>query len=447
MLMLRYLLILLLLCAATGAPLLLSADDRPSAEKQWTVREAVQHALTHNPDIGAALERIRAADHDIERVRAVLYPRLGVSAEYHRTDNPMYSFGNILNQGVFNETINFNNPGTTDNLQAKATVQYQLYNGGHDLAAIQAADERSKMSRYDHQAVRNRLEYEVVRAFYTIAQSEDTVKIMRSAVEAIQASLQVGRARFEEGSLLHEEVLNLEVQQARTQELYIRAEHGLKLAKHAFLSLLGLPEKTVSIDATTESGPEVPTQRHTHNRPELAGIAALVKAQEAHIRQARAAFLPTADAFGSVQTDKGTELEKGSGNSWVAGVRLHYTLYEGRQVEASVARAEAQWRAVKEQQRKMKLDCNLEMEQAALALHQEEERLKVTGARVAAATESARLARLRFQEGTLLTAELIDTENRLTDARLSHDQATAARKTAIADLRRAIGLRQFDQER
>ena len=93
----------------------------------------------------------------------------------------------------------------------------------------------------------------------------------------------------------------------------------------------------------------------------------------------------------------------------------------------------------------MELACNLEMEQAALAVRQEEERLKVTGKMVDAATESARLARLRFKEGVLLASDLIDTENRLTEAQLSHSQAGSARRIAIADLRRAAGLGQFAQ--
>jgi outer membrane protein TolC len=93
----------------------------------------------------------------------------------------------------------------------------------------------------------------------------------------------------------------------------------------------------------------------------------------------------------------------------------------------------------------MELTFNLEMEQAVLALQQEEERLKVTGKMVESAEESARLARLRFKEGVVLSSELIDTENRLTDARLSHTLATASRTIAIADLRRAVGLSQFNQ--
>lgn len=437
---------LFFLCIVIHAPAVLRAGDTPPLPERWTVREAVRYALAHNPDLGAAVERIQAADAEIKLARSSLYPQLGLSAEYNRTNNPMYSFGNILNQGMFTDTIDFNNPGTTDTLQGKATVQYRLYNGGHDQAAIDAAGEHNKVSRHDHEALRNRLEYEVVRTFCTIAQSEDTLRTRQSAVEAISASLHVARARFEQGSLLHEDVLNLEVQLAKAQERRVQAQHGLDLVQRAFLHLLGLSGKTVSIEPTTGLVQNIPAERHFRNRPELAGIAALVNAQEARIRQAKAGSLPTADAFGSYQADKGTELDEGSGNSWVAGVRLQYTLYDGQQTEAAIAKAEAQWRAAKEQQRKLEMDCSLEVEQAALALHQEEERLKVTGSMVTAASESARLARLRFKEGVLLASELIDTENRLTDARLSHDQAIAARKIAIADLRRAIGLHQFDQE-
>jgi outer membrane protein TolC len=445
--MLRYLICLIILCIAAFAPAMLSADDTPPPlPSRWTAREAVRYALTHNPDVGVTMERMRAADAELNLAKAALYPQLGLSAEYNRTNNPMYSFGNILNQGMFNDTIDFNNPGTTDTLQGKATVQYRLYNGGHDQAAIEVAAERGKLSRHDHEAVRNRLESEVVRAFCTITQSEEVLRTRQSAVAAMNASLAVARARCEQGSLLREEVLNLEVQQAKAQERLVQAQHGLDLARRAFLHLLGLSGSAVVLETTPRPEQEIPAERQVRNRPELAGMAALIKAQEAHIRQAKAGSLPTADAFGSYQADKGTELNAGSGNSWAAGIRLQYTLYNGQQTEAAVARAEAQWRMVKEQQRKMEMDCNMQMERAVLALHQEEERLKVTGTMVTAATESTRLARLRFKEGVLLASELIDAENRLTDALLSHSQATAARKVAVADLRWALGLRQFDQE-
>ncbi|WP_319588194.1 TolC family protein [uncultured Desulfobulbus sp.] len=428
-------------------PQMLPAANKETVPAQWSVRGAVQYALNHNPDAKAAVERIKAADADIKAAKASFYPQLGVSAEYSRTNNPMYSFGNILNQGVFTDTIDFNNPGTTDNLQTKATLQYRLYNGGHDLAALDAADERGRAAGNEQAAIRSRLEFEVVRAFCTIVQATETVRARQSALEAIDASVAVARARFSEGSLLKEDLLNLEVQQSRTQEQLIQARHGLNLAQRGFLHLLGLTGESVQLNMAASPDQEIPVERDIRTRPELTGMAAMIKAGEAMVRQARAGFYPTADAIGSYQVDKGTELEGGSGNSWATGVRLNYTLFNGQQTSAATERAEAQLRVAKEQQRKMELAFNLEMEQAALTLNQEEERLKVTGKMVESATESARLARLRFKEGVLLSSELINTENRLTDARLSHALATSSRKIAIADLRRAVGLAQFNQEK
>ena len=75
------------------------------------------------------------------------YPMVNVSSEYGQTNNPMYSFGNILNQGAFNNSINFNNPGRTDNLQVKAQINYRLYNGGRDQADQAAANANIDISR------------------------------------------------------------------------------------------------------------------------------------------------------------------------------------------------------------------------------------------------------------------------------------------------------------
>ena len=174
-------------------------------------------------------------------------------------------------------------------------------------------------------------------------------------------------------------------------------------------------------------------------------MALAVKAQEAMVRQARSGRYPSVDAFGSYQVDKGIELEDGSGNSWAAGVRVNYALFDGQQTTAAIDQANARLMESREQLRKMELALNFELERATLALHQEEERLKVTGTMVASAMESARLSRLRFKEGVLLSSDLIDTENRLTAARISHALATTSRIIAIADLRRAVGLAQFNQ--
>ena len=412
---------------------------------RWTAERAVQFALAHSPDAHAAGERIRMAEADILAARAAFFPQLGVSGEYSRTDNPMYSFGNILNQGQFTSDIDFNDPGITDTLQARATLQYRFYNGGQDQAALTAADERSQAAGHERAAVFARLANAVVRAFHTIRQAEDTVSARQSAVAAITASLEVAHARFDAGTLLREDLLNLEVQQARAEEQRIQARHGLDLARRGFRNLLGLSGGEVLLDAPGSDVQEVPDKLATADRPELVAMAAAVRALEAEVQKATAGRLPSADAFASYQTETGLEHD-GSGNSWLAGMRLNYTLFDGRRTDAAVDQATARLAGARAEQRKLQLAVDLEAEQARLALAREEERLKVTARMVAAAVESARLARLRFTEGVLLASDLIDTENRLTDARISHALATSARSIAVADLRRAVGLGQFNEE-
>ncbi|MGE4558608.1 MAG: TolC family protein [Desulfobulbus sp.] len=423
----------------------IAAAPTDSIPPKWSVQSAVAYALSHNPDTRAAVERMAAAEADLKAARSAFYPQLGVAVEYSRTNNPMYSFGNILNQGMFTDSIDFNDPGTTDTLQTKGVVQYRLYNGGRDGAAVNAAENRGQASVLEKDAIRLQLEFNVVRSFCSIVQAGEVVVARQSALEAISASLAVARARFEEGSLLQEEVLNLEVQQARAQEQLIQARHSLSLAHRGFLRLLGLEGETVRLDPQASPIQEIPAAQEISRRPELKAMSAQIKMLEALVRQARGGYAPTADIFGSYQVDKGTELDEGSGNSWTTGLRLNYTLFNGGRTGAEVERTEAQLREAREKRHRLELAFSLEMEQAILALHQEDERLKVTEKMVASAQESARLSRLRFKEGLLLSSELIDTENRLTDALLSHTLATASRKIAIADLRRTTGLHQFPQ--
>ena len=59
------------------------------------------------------------------------------------------------------------------------------------------------------------------------------------------------------------------------------------------------------------------------------------------------------------------------------------------------------------------------------------------------AEESARLSRERFKEGVVLSSDLIDVENRLTDALVRRTGARTSRRIAVADLRRALGMHQF----
>ncbi len=422
-----------------------AATKLPALPEQWTVKEAVNYALANNPDARIALHRIAAAQASIDQAQAAFYPQLGVNVEYGRTNNPMYSFGNILNQGSFTNTIDFNDPGTTDNLRLAATLKYRLYNGGRDQAGVRSAEAQQQAEKWQRSAVLSGLAFEVVRTFYTIAQAGEIVAARKSAITAIETSLAVARARYEAGDLLKASLLDIEVQQSVAHEQLIQARHGLNLAKRAFLNLLGLKQEDVHLDFAQHFPQEIPANPDGGLRPEIQSLNAGIQAAREQLKKAKGGYYPTADLFGSYQVDQGYVYEEDSGNSWMAGVRLNYTLYEGKNTSAAVARADANLTQAQEMKRKTALNIGLEIEKAELALQQAEERLQVTKKMVELAEESARLSRERFREGVILSSNLLDAENRLTDARVHASLAKAARAIAIADLRRATGLPQFDE--
>jgi len=324
----------------------------------WTPRQAVMFGLRNSPDSSIALQRIESARATQIEADAVLsHPRLDLSAAYGQTNNPMYSFGNILNQGTFANNIDFNDPGRTDNLNLKAELTYRFYNGGRDQATVEAAESGYQASEAALKEVEHQLGFEIVRAFQRIVQAEDQLQARQAELEAIESSLQVAGARFEAGDLLKTEVLNFEVQKARTSENLIMAEHHKELAEKIFLNLLGLESGTVVINRENDIDQWVPDTKQGLERPELKKLLATLKAAESQLIRAQGNNLPTFDGFAAYQYDYGW-VNDGSGDSWMAGVKLNYNLWDGHQGHAEIARKESQYKELKEQIHKLQLGIN-----------------------------------------------------------------------------------------
>jgi outer membrane protein TolC len=148
---------------------------------------------------------------------------------------------------------------------------------------------------------------------------------------------------------------------------------------------------------------------------------------------------PTVSGFASYQFDHGWQTDH-SGESWLAGVAVDLNVFDGGNTTAKVRQADAQLSELREYIRKAELGIGLEVEQARLALALARDRVTVSDLALLQAEESASLSRARFEEGALLTAELIGVEGRLMEARMRRAMAGADEVIAISELRRAVGF-------
>ena len=412
------------------------------AAEPWTLERALGQALAANPDARLAQQRIVAAQAGLDQANAAFWPRLQFQSSYTGSDNPMLAFGSILNQRAYNPSLNFNDVPSVDDLNARGLVTVPLYAGGRNTATRKAAQANTEAARLDNAAVQNALGFEVSRAFHTVLKTRQFVLAAEAAVKSFEASLAVARKRLESGSLLKTGVLDIEVRLAQAREDLVRARNARALAVRALRNLLGIESGDFEV-ADTAPAITAPVAGDFSGRPELAAIRQREQAARQQARAAKSGYLPRVNAFGSLDYDYGWKYDNGGG-SYTAGAMVQWDLFDGKLTRAKVREANSNLESVHEEERKLRLALDLEVEQARLDLKAANERLSVSEQAVAQAEESASLTRARFDQDLALSRDLMDAETALVAARVRRAEVEADRQIAIAALRKAFGLPQLD---
>jgi outer membrane protein TolC len=408
----------------------------------WTLERALDQALAHNPDAQLARHRITAAQAGLEQANAAFWPRLQFQSSYTRTDNPMLVFGSILNQRAFPSSLNFNDVPDVDNLNARGLVTLPLYAGGRNQAGRVAATANTEAAKQDNEAARNALGFEVARTFHTVLKTREFIRAAEAAVNSYVTNVSIARKRLEGGTSLKTDVLDLEVRLAQAREDLVRARNANALATRALRSLLGIEEGEFEV---ADSAPiaSAPESADFSRRAELAAAGQRERAAEEQARGAKGGYLPRLSAFGSLDYDYGTKYDNGAG-SYTVGALLQWDIWDGNLTRAKVREARANLDSAREEQRKVRLALDLEVEQARLDLKAANERLAVMQQVVSQAAESAGLTRARYEQGAALATQLMDAETALVSARVRRAEAEADQRIAVAALRKALAMPQLD---
>ena len=412
------------------------------AAESWTLERALDYALSHSPDACLAQQRIMATQAGLEQADSAFWPHLQFQSSYTRMDNPMMVFGSILNQRAYNSSLNFNDVPDVDDLNVRGLVTVPLYAGGKIKAGRDAAKANTEAAKQTSAAVRNELGFEVVRAFQTILKTRQFVKATQAAVTALEGNQATAMKRLVGGTLLKSDELDIEVRLRQACEDLVRARNANTLAVLALRNLLGMESGEFAV-ADTAPMATVPSGDDFSHRPEIAAAHERERAAAAEMRGAQSGYQPSVSAFGSLDHDYGW-VTGGDGNSYTAGVMLQWDLWDGFSSRAKTREASANLESAREEQRKLRLALNFEVEQAQLDLSAANERLAVTETSIEQALESEKLTRDRFEQGLAISTQLIDAETALVAARVRRAEAESDQPIAVAGLRKALALPQLD---
>lgn len=214
-----------------------------------TPDQAVDLALTFNPDLLAAKERSEAAEFDIKTARASNKPRVST-----------YAQGRYLN---FHGTLGGNIPGATF-VQEQSTAEVgiratmPIYQGGRPAAQIRQAQARSGQAYEQLIAVERDVIAQTRAAYSSWRASERVIQASERAVAAAALSLEGVRAENSVGNRTILDILNAEQELLNAQVQLVTARRNSYVAGFTLLAAMGRAEaRDLGLDGGPLYDPEV----------------------------------------------------------------------------------------------------------------------------------------------------------------------------------------------
>jgi len=416
----------------------------PGASFAVTLDECLEAANENNPDLMSAVQRVNAAAAAVDSARAAWYPTLFSSLAYGLTDNPGQAFFMELNQRTASLNNDFNQPDDTENYRGSIGFRMLLLDGGQRglMNKISRLGMDAHTAMLD--AARNELHYQVSRAYYSVNQAAAFVDVRRETIASLEENLRVAREKYEAGSALKTDVLNLDVQLAEAKENLIRAENGVLLSVAALNTSIGADMVTrENMPALVNNNeltppPASPEQDQVENRPEYAGAALKASAASLDAIRARRDRLPSLKAFGTMDWDS-DELS-GFEESYIVGAALEWDLFTGFQRRAAIADTKARELEAMANREALRNQLQLDLVQSHIQTREAWDRLHVVQQSIQSAEEALRITSERYQEGAADITELLTAQVGLTATRSRTTAAFYDYLIARANFDRATGL-------
>lgn len=412
-----------------------------------TLRDAVAETLSKNPQAAAAAARNDAARARLAEARAMWLPRVDVTESEVRSNDPVFVFGSLLQQGRFGpqnfDPAFLNAPPPLRSDRAALNVRYTLFDQLRRLDATAQGRVGVEQSEAGSAEVRQRLRLETLSRFYGLAIAEAKRDVAADAVRSAEAQAKTIRDKYEQGLVVESDLLATEVQLAEFEQRRIEAEGDVAIARAALATLLQRPIiSEIAIDGrmSDRTFTAMPLQEAIDH-----GVASRGDLRAAHLgaenakldlRSARGSLLPRVDAFANWSATGGSF---GSRNpDHAVGVLASFDLFDGSKI-ARVAEARAGVEEARANESASRDRVAMEVVTAWHHADAARQRVAVASKAVEQAEAATRIIRDRYQHGLTTITEQLRAETALVSARLGLLAARYDYLIGHAELLRATG--------
>jgi outer membrane protein TolC len=393
--------------------------------EQLTLTQAVEVALRTNPSMKVTAAGRQLADAQLQEARTGRWPSLQASETFTSSNNPVFVFGTLLEQGRFgpdNFAIDsLNHPNAINNFRSALTLRLPLFDQrqtetrtARARIAQQEADQQTEMAA-------QQLRFAVIRTFYGLLLAQARLQVSDDAVKTAEADVKRARDIFESGLVVQSDLLAAEVQLSEFRQQQIQAKGDLMTAMAALNTAIGLPVDSLRQPlgqlverAFPTPAVETLSEQALQDRPDYQRAVLSARASEVRTRGARGEWLPRVDAFVTAGAS-GRYVAGGSGD-YAAGASVTFNVFDaGRKARIDQSRAAES--IANAEQEQLANQIRFEVRRAYQQYVSARERMAVVAQVTAQATETLRMVQDRYHAGLTPITELLRAQTALVRAR------------------------------
>ena len=395
------------------------------------LKDAIEKALENNPQTKVSDSRLKIAELKIQEARTGRKPFVQFSQSAIRSNNPVFVFGSLLEQGRFGPS-NFaidslNNPSGLTNLRSLVSGSMPLFDQHQTKARVDQAMTAKSQVELRAEGTRQQLRFDVLRNFYGVVLGKEMLKVSNEAVRSAEANRKKTRNMVDVGMTTDADFLAAEVEVANAGQQKLEAESALIVSSSALNLLLGdkpeverefvgdLQEKYFPADEQNEL-----ILLAFANRPDYVSSELAIKNSQKQTKAVKDLKLPRVDAFGNFGYSS-PYITNGS-TDYTVGVSLSYTLFDAGRKARNEQAVEAETLAESEKNL-LANQISLEVVRAFQSHKTAKAKIQVSIKSIAQAEEARRIVQDRYRFGLTTFNEVIRAESAL--VRAKHNLLTA----------------------
>lgn len=395
----------------------------------------IERVKSRNLELLLRDEGVRRALERSYQERAALLPRIGLRAEQRRTQLGQ-QFGALVGGADRFNNFDARVEGSLSLFDAQRYADYRIAQLAY---AIEQVDYRVAVQDVLDQAVF---------LYFTHLRDLRNVEILEGNLAREMSLLELAQQQFSAGVAVKIDVTRADVRVATARRSLMEAKTQADDSLLQLKTLLDLElDQPVSIDRSIVAGIEAPPsldrygrmRQFTDGRPELERQARLLEQAQLAERAAGWQRLPTIDVFAEWGYDSTGPFNGERAEAWLAGIRATVPIWEGGRIAADRREAKAAVRQNELASKQVRNEVLRQFEFSLLEMDSRYEQIEFARDEVRLGMDEVAQARERYEEGLADNRELIDAQQSLADAELSHLRAIYLYGLSRLAFARAIG--------